>query len=316
MVKKVIIDCDPGHDDAIALMLAVGHPEIEVLGVTTVAGNQSIEKVTSNALSVLSAAGATNIPVAKGSGRPLVRLSQTAGTIHGQSGLDGPELPRARMHLDPRHAVQFIIDTVMAHPPNSITLVPIGPLTNIGLAVRLEPKLVSRVKEVVLMGGALYGGNWSASSEFNILVDPESANIVFNEEWPVTMVGLDATHQALASNEVVERIAAIGSTQATFVKELLIFFSKMYLEAQGFSEPPVHDPCTIAYVIDPTILKTQKMPINVELTGSLTAGMTVADARYPIPKNCHTQVATGLDKDRFWDLIIDAIKNLKGNLGA
>lgn len=311
MANKVIIDCDPGHDDAIALMLAIGHPDIEVLGVTTVAGNQSIDKVTNNAMSVLSAANATDIPVCRGSERPLVRPPQTAGVLHGDSGLEGPELPKSEMHLDPRHAVQFIIDTVMAYPPKSITLVPIGPLTNIAIAARLEPRLIPRVKGIVLMGGAISGGNWSASAEFNILVDPESAHIVFNEPWPLTMVGIDATHQALASKETVDQIASIGTFQANFVKDLLVYFTKMYYETQGFLEPPVHDPCTIAYIIDPSILKTRKMPINVELNGSLTVGMTVADARFPIHEDCHSQAAIGVDNKRFWALIIDSLKNLR-----
>lgn len=250
MKKKIILDCDPGHDDAIALLLAYGNPQIDLLAVTTVVGNQTLEKVTRNALAVARIAGITGIPFAAGCPRPLIREIETAPDIHGDSGLDGPVLPEPVLALDPRHAVQLIIDTIMAHPPKTITLVPTAGLTNIALAARLEPRIIDRVKEVVLMGGGYHTGNWSAVAEFNIKIDPEAAHIVFNAGWPLTMVGLDLTHQALATPEVVSKIVAVGTAPAQFVLELLEFFGTMYKSAQGFDYPPVHDPCAVAYVID------------------------------------------------------------------
>ncbi|MDG6334667.1 nucleoside hydrolase [Glaesserella parasuis] len=310
MRKKIILDCDPGHDDAIAILLAYGNPDIDLLAVTTVVGNQTLEKVSRNALAIAEIANIRGTPFAKGAIRPLVREVEVAPSIHGESGLDGPVLPEATQQHVTQHAVQLIIDLIMSHPEKTITLVPTGGLTNIALAARLEPRIIDRVKEVVLMGGGYHTGNWSAVTEFNIKIDPEAAHIVFNAGWKVTMVGLDLTHQALATPDVVERIAAINTKPAKFVVELLDFFGKMYKQAQGFDYPPVHDPCAVAYVIDPTLIETQKVPVNIELTGTHTLGMTVADFRYP-PKECNTYVAKVLDRERFWDLVIDAIKRLQ-----
>ncbi len=310
MPEKIILDCDPGHDDAIALLLAHGSPQIELLAVTTVMGNQTIEKVTRNALAVARVAGITGVPFARGAHRPLVRPIETAPSIHGESGLDGPVLPEPTIELDARHAVQVIIDTVMAHEPGTVTLVPTGALTNIALAARLEPRIVERVKQVVLMGGGVHVGNWSAVSEFNIVIDPEAAHIVMNEAWPLTMVGLDLTHQALATPEVAAAIAAVGTGPARFVGELLDFFGQTYRDAQGFEHPPVHDPCAVAYVIDPSIMTTVRAPLDVELTGALTVGMTVADLRGPAPEGCTTRVALNLDNDRFWALVVDALERI------
>lgn len=310
MPRKIILDCDPGHDDAIAILLAHGNPEIDLLAVTTVHGNQTIEKVTRNALAVATVAGITGVPFAAGATRPLVRVAEVAESIHGDSGLDGPALPDPDIEADPRHAVDVIIDTIMSHDPGEVTLVPTGALTNIALAVRKEPRIAERVREVVLMGGGYHGGNWSAAAEFNIVIDPEAAHIVFNEPWKLTMVGLDLTHQALATPDVVERIAAIGTEPAQFVVELLDFFGTTYLEAQGFEHPPVHDPCAVALVIDPTVMEVVRVPLDIELTGSLTLGMTVADFRSPAPESCTTHAATKLDRDRFWNLIVDALERI------
>ncbi len=309
-MKKIILDCDPGHDDAIAMLLAWGNPEIDLLAVTTVVGNQTLEKVTHNALAVARIANITGIPFAAGCSRPLVRQIEVAPDIHGESGLDGPALPEPTLRLADCHAVDLIIDTIMAHPPGTVTLVPTGGLTNIAMAVRKEPRIAARVKEVVLMGGGYHVGNWSAVAEFNIKIDPEAAHIVFNEPWPLTMVGLDLTHQALATPEVNARIAAIGTRPAKFVVELLAFFGRMYQQAQGFSSPPVHDPCAVAYVINPDVMTVRKVPVDIELTGNLTLGMTVADFRFPAPEDCHTQVAVKLDQAVFWDLVVDALKRI------
>lgn len=310
MARKIILDCDPGHDDAIAMLLAHGNPDVELVAVTTVVGNQTLEKVTRNALSVARIADITGVRFAAGCPRPLVRTVETAPEIHGESGIDGPVMPEPTLALDPRHAVDLIIDTVMAHEPGEITIVPTAGLTNIALAVRKEPRIAERVREVVLMGGGYHTGNWSPVAEFNIKIDPEAAHIVFNAGWPVTMVGLDLTHQALATPEVVERIAKVGTKPAVFVNELLDFFGAMYLKNQGFEAPPVHDPCAVAYVIDPSVMTVRKAPVDVELTGTLTLGMTVADFRAPAPADCRTQVAVDLDHQRFWDLVVDALERI------
>jgi purine nucleosidase len=310
MPRKIILDCDPGHDDAVAMLLAHGNPDIELVGVTTVAGNQTIDKVTRNALSIARVAGITGVPFAQGSARPLVRPIMTAGSIHGTSGLDGPALPEPTIELDPRPAAQFIVDTIMAAAPGEITLVPTGPLTNIALAARLEPRIVERVREVVLMGGGAHVGNWSAVAEFNIVVDPEAAAIVFGESWPVTMIGLDLTHEALATPEVVAAIQAVGTGPAKFVDELMVFFAHSYKDAQGFDSPPVHDPCAVAYVIDPSLMRTVRAPIDVELTGTLTLGMTVVDRRAPAGPEVTNQVAFDLDHARFWALVVDALERI------
>lgn len=311
MQRKILLDCDPGHDDAVAMMLAWGNPSIELLGVTTVGGNQTLDKVTRNALSVATVVGMHDVPIAAGCRLPLVRPVEIAPDVHGDSGLDGVELPEPAVELDPRHGVDLIIETIMSNEPGTVTLVPTGPLTNIAMAARKEPRIVERVQEVVLMGGGYHVGNWSPVAEFNIKVDPEAAHIVFNEKWPIVMVGLDLTHQALATDEVAERIAAVPGSVSQFTLGLFTFFRKAYQDAQGFEFPPVHDPCTLAYLIDPTIVETVKVPLDVELNGSLTTGMTVADFRAQAPEDCHTKVATRLDAPRFWGLVVDAIDRIQ-----
>ena len=282
MSKKIILDCDPGHDDAVAILLAVGNPNIDLLGVTTVGGNQSLDKVTYNARAVLEKAHATDVPVHAGCDRPLVRKQEVAASIHGETGLDGVELPEPSRPLEAGHAVNWIIDTIMRNEPGTITLVPTGPLTNIAMA------------------------------EFNIKVDPEAAHIVFNEAWPITMVGLDLTHQALCTPQAQQRIEGVGTDLAKFVSGLMDFFRKTYQDNQDFIDPPVHDPCTVAYLIDPSVMTTRRCPLDVEIHGDLTLGMTVADLRGPEPsaEECHTQVAVKLDFDKFWDLVTNAIKTI------
>lgn len=308
--RKVIIDCDPGYDDAVALLLAAGNPNIEVLAITTVAGNQTLEKVTRNALRIAKLAHLEEVTVAAGAARPLLRDQVVvAANIHGESGLDGTTLPEAEYRVDPRSAAQVIVDTIMREPEKTVTLVPIGPLTNIALAARLEPRIVDRVKEVVLMGGGYHIGNVKPMAEFNIENDPEAAYIVFEEKWPIVMVGLDLTYQALATKDVKEKIARIDTPCAQFLTQVLTRFSENYKRSKGFDEPPVHDPCAIAYVIDPSIIQVRKAPVHVEYRGQFTSGMTVTDLRKPAPSDCHTAVATQLDRERFWNLIIEAVKN-------
>ncbi|WKD61569.1 Pyrimidine-specific ribonucleoside hydrolase RihB [Corynebacterium ciconiae DSM 44920] len=304
--RKIILDCDPGHDDAVAIILAGGNPAIELLGITTIGGNQTLEKVTHNARAVATVARLDTV-VYPGCDRPLVRPLTVAADVHGETGLDGASLPEPRVPLGQKHGVDFIIDTIMASDAGEITLVPTGPLTNIALAVRKEPRIVEKVREVVLMGGGYHTGNRTAWAEFNVYVDPEAAHIVFNAGWPVTMVGLDLTHQALATREVERSIAELGTDCSQLVVDLCGFFREAYRENQGFDDPPVHDPCTIAYLIDPECVATRRAPIDVELRGSLTTGMTVVDFRSPAGPECSTQVATTLDHGRFWQLVTEAI---------
>ena len=268
--------------------------------------------MTRNAAQVLTVAKLTDVPLYAGATRPILREVETAEGIHGDTGMEihGFELPEPALSVQETHGVQFIIDTIMNEPAETVTLVPTGPLTNIALAARLEPRIVERVKEVVLMGGAYGTGNWTPSAEFNIIVDPEAAHIVFNEKWPVVMVGLDLTHQALATKEVEEQFAALGTNVGDFVVGLFGAFRKNYQDAQGFDDPPVHDPCCVAYLIDPTVVETVKVPVDVETQGLLTTGRTVADFRSPAPADCHTSVATKLDAERFWNMVLDAVKAL------
>lgn len=308
--RKILLDCDPGHDDAVAIMLALGNPTIELVGITTVGGNQTIQKITRNAQSVLVKCGREDVPVYAGAHRPLVRNVEVAEEIHGESGLDGVELPEPTRPIARGHAAQFIVDTVMAAEIGEITLVATGPLTNLALAARLEPDIVNRVREVVIMGGGYHEGNWTAVAEFNIWVDPEAARMVFEEGWPLTMVGLDLTHQALATAEVEAKVRDLDCELGEWFIGLMAFFRKAYKEHQNFDDPPVHDPCTIAYLINPGIVETQKVPLSVETRGELTAGMTVADFRLPAPADCRHQVATTLDHEQFWNVIVDAISTL------
>lgn len=310
MPRKIILDCDPGQDDAIALILAQGNPEIELLAVTTVGGNQTLEKVTHNALAVATVAGIRDVPIAAGCGRPFVREPMVAGDVHGESGLGGVDLPESEVELDPRHAVDVIIDVVMAHEPGEVTLVPVGPLTNIAMAARKEPRIVERVREVVLMGGGVHTGNRTPVAEFNIACDPESAQVVFSAGWPVTMIGLDVTHQALATDEVAARMGAIGGTSARLAAQVFEFYGEFYRRATLLPHAPLHDPCAVAYVIDPGVMTTRRAPISVELNGSQTSGMTVVDLRAAPDDSCPTQVGVELDTERFWDLIADALTRL------
>lgn len=307
MPRKIILDCDPGHDDAIAMLLAFGSPQIELVGITTVAGNQTLPKVTRNALRMCTVAGIHDVPVAAGCAGPLVREQIIAPEIHGESGLDGPTFPEPTVTLDPRHAVDLIVGTIMSTEPGEISLVPIGPLTNIAMAMRREPAIVERVREVSLMGGAYTRGNATPAAEFNILADPEAAAAVFDAPWPVTMVGLDLTHQATAGADVIARIEAIGTPLSRIVVDLLTFFGASYAAAEGMDAPPVHDPCAVAHIVDPSLLTTVGAFVAVELKGTWSYGQTVTDFADAYGRSHNTQVATKLDVDGFWNVVVDAI---------
>jgi len=305
MSRKVIVDCDPGHDDAVAIMLAHASPALELLAITTVAGNQTLDRTTLNARRVCTVAGIRDVPIAAGCDRPLVRELVTAGEVHGTSGLDGVEWPEPQVPVEPVHAVDLIVDLVMA-APGEVTLVPIGPLTNVALALRREPRLAGAVREVVLMGGSFTRGNHTPAAEFNVFVDPEAAGAVFEAGWPLTMVGLDLTHQALVRPEVLDRIAALGTPLATTVVGLLRFYGRRS-QPDG---PPLHDPCAVARVIDPGVVACREAFVAIETQGRWTRGMTVVDFRGRLGQPSNASVATTLDVPAFWRLVLDALDRL------
>lgn len=306
MPRKVIIDCDPGHDDALAIMLAHGDPEVELLAITTVAGNQTLDKTTLNARRVCTAAGIEGVPVAAGCDRPLLRELVTAAEVHGVSGLDGPDWPEPAVPLERTHGVDLIVERITA-APGEVTLVATAPLTNVAMAVRREPRVAKAVREVVLMGGSFTRGNQTPAAEFNIYVDPEAAAVVFEAGWPVTMVGLDLTHQARVTPDVLDRISAIGTPLAGIVTELLRFYGRRYVPPDG---PPLHDPCAVARVIDPALVGCRDAFVAVETQGRWTRGMTVVDFAGRLGQPPNTAVATSLDAPGFWDLMLGALTRL------
>jgi purine nucleosidase len=309
MPRKIIIDCDPGHDDAMAILLAAGSPDIDLVGITTVAGNQTLDKTTLNARRVCSVAGITDVPICAGCPAPLVRPLVTAAHIHGESGLDGPQWSEPTVALSEEHAVDFIIRTVM-ESDGDITLVPIGPLTNIALAIRREPRVLEKTREVVLMGGSTARGNHTPAAEFNRIVDAEAAAAVFSAPWPVTMVGLNLTHQAGAGPDVIERFRALGTPLARTVVEVLGFFGSTYKLAEGRPHPPVHDPCAVARVAKPELVRVEDAFVVVETKGEWTYGMTVTDLTGRLGKAPNAKVATKLDRDAFWDEMVKAVAAL------
>jgi len=306
----VVLDCDPGHDDAVAILFAAGSSAIDLLGITTVAGNQTLERTTRNACQIATVAG-IDVPIVAGAERPLLRALQTAPEIHGESGLDGPDPIEPTVHPTPGRAADFLIDTVLARP-GEVTLVATGPLTNLALAARLEPRLASSTKALVLMGGAARGGNVTPMAEFNIFVDPEAAAIVFDEPWPsCTMVGLDVTHQALCTPDVQRRLEATGA-QGRFIGQLMDFYRRSNRSAQGWPDPPVHDPVAIAVVVDPSLVDCRPARVVVETTGHATAGATVVDFAAP-PNDRRHLVGMELNVDRFWDHVVDACARLQNS---
>lgn len=304
--QRIVLDCDPGHDDAIAILLAAHHPRLKLEAITTVAGNQTVQKTARNALKVCSLAGIRDVPIAAGMDRPLVREQRVAADIHGESGLDGPALPEPDLELAPIHAVDLLIELLLASD-GDLTVVATGPLTNVATAMRREPRIVPKIQQIVLMGGAMGLGNTTPAAEFNIYVDPEAAHAVFSCGRPVTMIGLDVTHQAQATPEVRARIRALGSPVARLVDGLLEFFASTYLKVFGIPSPPVHDPCAVARVIDASLLRAQPMRVDVELRGEFTTGRTVCD-RYSITGRApNADVGLELDVPRFWDLLIETL---------
>ena len=300
MPTPVVLDCDPGHDDAIAILLAAGSPEIDLRAITTVAANQTLGKVTLNAQRICSAAG-ISVPIAKGCAKPLVRPLHVAEDIHGESGMDGPAFGALSVGVVEHHA----IDVMHANMP--ATLVATGALTNV--AMYLQRYGTSAVREIVLMGGSTERGNTTPYAEFNIHVDPEAAAIVFGSGVPVTMVGLNVTHQALVTPEVVARLNALGSL-GRICGELMTFFAATYREVFGFEAPPLHDPVAVARVIDPSLVTCVDAFVGIETTGTFTRGATVVDLHGRTREPPNARVAVGLDVERFFEVVIEAVKAL------
>jgi inosine-uridine nucleoside N-ribohydrolase len=304
----IILDCDPGHDDAIALLLALASPEVELLGVTTVAGNQTLAKTTANALRVLEHVGREEIPVVAGADRPLVRAQHAAVEVHGETGLDGPDLPPARGKPLELHAVDFIAERLQTFD-RPVTLVPVGPLTNIGLLLARHPEAASSIDRIVLMGGAIAEGNVTPAAEFNIWADPEAAQRVFTSGLDVTMVGLDVTHRALLMPDRVEELRAAGRA-GRFVAELFDFFHRFHEQIYGFEGSPIHDAVAVAEIIRPGIVELKRRHVEVDCASELCRGRTVVDLWRRTGKEPNANVAVGIDADAFVDLLVERVSSL------
>ena len=305
----VILDCDPGHDDMVAILLAAAHPRIELRAITTVAGNGTLERTTHNARAVCSMAGIRDVPIAAGAAGPLVGTLRTAAHVHGESGLEGAELADPGTPLASDHAVD-VIAGLLREASEPVTLVPTGPLTNIALLLRKYPGLAERIREIVLMGGSTHVGNVEPLAEFNIHVDPEAADVVFSSGLPVTMCGLNVTHQALATDEVLDRLRRLGTPLADTVVLLLGYFRDRYRDIWGLPAPPVHDPVAVARVIDPELVRCEEAHVAVELHGTHTRGATVCDRFGVRGFTPNALVAMELDADGFWDLVVEAVDEL------
>lgn len=308
MALPVILDCDPGHDDAIALILALASPELKVLAVTTSAGNQTPDKTLNNALRILTLLGRDDIPVAAGAPKPLARELIIADNVHGESGLDGPKLP------DPAFAPQAmtgleLMAKCLRESLEPVTLVPTGPLTNIALLLAAHPELKPKIARIVLMGGAAGAGNWTPAAEFNIYVDPEAADMVFKSGIPITMCGLDVTHEAQVMDADIERVRAITNPVAQCVAGLLDFFMIYHRDPKwGFAGAPLHDPCTIAWLLAPELFHGVECRVNIETRGEHTVGMTVVDRYGLTGKPANALVLLGLDRAGFIELLVTRLR--------
>ena len=307
-MTSVILDCDPGHDDAIALMLALASPEVQLLGVSTVSGNQTLQNTTANAIRVLEHLGRDEVPVAAGADRPLVRERRVAANVHGETGLDGPDLPPPAREPLAEHAVDWVAAT-LATQPGPVTLVPTGPLTNIALLLARHPGLGPKIARIVLMGGAIGLGNTTPAAEFNMWGDPEAARRVFSSGLDVTMVGLEVTHKALLRQGHVQRLAA-GGRAGRLVADLYAFYVEHHRRRYSWDGAPVHDAVAMAHVIDGTLLETKHCGVRVDTGSELSRGRTYVDLWGVAgwAPNCH--VAVNIDSERFLELLIERTESL------
>lgn len=305
--KKVIIDCDPGQDDAVAIVLAARSPELELMGLTCVAGNADLNNTSQNALRICGLADIRDVPVVKGMDRPIFGDLITAASVHGKTGLEGADLPETDLDFTPGHAVEFLIETFMASD-GSITLIPIGPLTNVAMALLREPGLKDKISRIVLMGGAFGMGNVTPSAEFNIFVDPEAARIVFDSGIPLLMVGLDVTHKAILTREHVASIKAKGTPVTDVFTSLLTFYLDSLTEL-GYSQGgAMHDACAVAAVCDPSLISAKLMRVDIETKGEFTRGRTVCDARPTTSGTPNAHVGLDIDSERFFRMLLDRLQ--------
>ncbi|MEL6645050.1 MAG: nucleoside hydrolase [Pseudomonadota bacterium] len=310
--RKIIIDTDPGQDDAVAILLALASPEdIDVLGITAVAGNVPLPLTERNARIVCELAGKPGMPVFAGCDAPLKRPLVTAEHVHGKTGLDGPPLPEPRMDLQGRHGVEFIIDCLRHEAPGTVTLCPIGPLTNIAQAFQRAPDIVARVQEIVLMGGAYFEvGNITPAAEFNIYVDPEAAEIVFKSGVKLTVMPLDVTHKALTTAPHIAGFREMGTEVGRMVAAWTDFFERFDKEKYGSEGAPLHDPCVIAYLIKPELFSGRHINVEIETSSDLTLGMTVADWWGVTDRSRNAMFMGGIDADAYFALLTDRLARL------
>lgn len=306
--RRIIIDTDPGQDDAVAILLALASPEIEVIALTAVAGNVPLELTQNNARKVCELAGRPDTPVFAGAVRPLIRPLVTVEEVHGHTGLNGPDLPEPRMRLQERHAVDFLVETLMCEESGSITLCALGPLTNIALALVREPGIAARIREIVLMGGGFFeGGNMTPAAEFNIYVDPHAADVVFRSGIPIVMMPLDVTHKAMTTAGRVAAIRGLGTTVGHAVADMLDFFEHYDEKKFGRAGRPLHDPCVIAYLLRPELFGGRECNVTVEIASELTMGMTVVDWWSVTERPKNALVVRDIDSDGFFALLTERL---------
>lgn len=312
MPRTIIIDTDPGQDDAVAILLALASPEdLEVAAITAVAGNVPLALTSVNSLKMVELAGRTEVPVYAGAVEPMERPLITAEYVHGATGIDGADLPEPSTPLADGHAVDAIIDIVMGAEPDTVTLCPLGPLTNVGTAIQREPRIAQRLEEIVLMGGGFFeGGNTTPAAEFNIYVDPQAADIVFRSGTPITVMSLDVTHRALISPRHMERFAAIDTAVGRAVHGMLEFYERYDVDKYGMEGGPLHDPCVIAHLIDSSLFRGRHVSVAVETTSELTMGMTVVDWWNMTDDEPNAVWMREVDADSFFDLLVERLARL------
>lgn len=309
--RKIIIDTDPGQDDAVAILLALGSAELEIVGITAVAGNVPLKLTEKNARKICELAGRPEIKVYAGAIRPLARQLVTAEEVHGKTGLNGPQLAEPTMPLQDQYAVDFIVETLMKEPSGTITLCALGPLTNVALALIREPKIAPRIKEIVLMGGGFFeGGNVTPTAEFNIYVDPHAADIVFKSGIPIVMMPLDVTHKALTTAKRTQAFRTLGTRVGNATADMLEFFERFDEEKYGTDGGPLHDPCVIAYLLQPELFKGRNCNVTVETASELTMGMTVIDWWGVTKRPKNAMVMRDIDHDAFFALLVERLGRL------